>query len=431
MGNDGIGAIDLGDKRRTVRLCEFLDKASQNYQSSIAQLGQNKHTSKAYYRLLENPNLDKNIVLDEHVKAVQHRIKEHKTVLCIQDTSELDYSSKPAIKGLGRLNYEARHGMYVHPTLTLTPEGVPLGITDLWTWARQPKEQPDIKESTRWVEGFERVCELAEHNLETRYVYVADREGDLLDIIRLAEQKQHIIDYLIRAKHARLLEDGSKLFDIGTVENELGQIQFQAPRGRGKPPRKVIQNVYAKRVQLKSKCWVTIIIAQETNPPAGSTAVVWRLLTNRLVKNLDDASELIDWYRKRWQIETLFNILKTGCKIEDRQLSSIEKLERVILLYLLISYRILLITMLARVEPKQRCEVFFSTDEWQIAYKIRYQKSPPTKAISLKEMVVIVAGFGGHLSRNSDGDAGVKTIWKGLMSLYHYVYAVNMTKNIK
>jgi hypothetical protein len=430
MGKDRTGAVELGDRRRTVRLCDFLDKASQNYQSSIAQLAQNKHTSKAYYRLLDNENLDKDVVLEEHIKSVQARAKEHKVVLCIQDTTELDYSSKPSIQGLGRLNYEARHGMYVHPTLMITPQGVPLGITDNWSWARQAKGEPDIKESTRWKEGYERVSELALDNPDTRYVYVADREGDLHDIIKIAEQNQYPADYLIRAKHSRLLHDGSKLFDICREETELGKIQFNAPRGRGKASRKVIQTAYAQRVTLKSGCQVTIIIAKENNPPAGSTAIVWRLLTNRSVQDLDQASELIDWYRKRWQIEILFNIFKTGCKIEERQLGTIVKLERLFILYLLISYRILLITMLARAEPKASCELLFDRDEWHIAYKIRYKKRPPAQPINLKEMVGIIAGFGGHLGRNGDGDAGAKTIWQGLLLLHSYDFAQNIINQI-
>ncbi|MBL0230124.1 MAG: hypothetical protein IPP76_04715 [Moraxellaceae bacterium] len=66
----------------------------------------------------------------------------------LQDTTELNYSSKQSIEGLGRLCYDAQHGMYVHPTLMVTPEGLPLGITDLWSWSRKPKGEIDIKEST-------------------------------------------------------------------------------------------------------------------------------------------------------------------------------------------------------------------------------------------------------------------------------------------
>ena len=430
MGNDRTGGVDLGDRRRTIRLCEFLDRASQNYQSSIAQLSDNTHTSKAYYRLLDNDHVDKNIILEEHVKAVQHRAAEHPTVLCIQDTTELDYSTKPSIKGLGRLNYEARLGMYIHPTLMVTPQGVPLGITDLWSWARKPKNEPDIIESARWKEGYERVCELAQDNPKTRYIYVADREGDLLDIIDLSEKLGHPADYLLRAKHSRLLEDGSKLFDITTEQHQLGQISFNAPRGRGKAARTVHQTIYTRSVRLKSGHQVSILIAKELNPPVGSQSITWRLITNRGITSLEQASELIDWYRKRWLIETLFNILKTGCRIEDRQLGKIERLERLFLMYLMISYRILMMTMLVRLEPSQSCELLFSRDEWQVAYTIRYRKKPPTKPLSLHDMVLIVSGFGGHLGRKGDGDAGAKTIWQGLLKLYDYTYSVNIVNQV-
>lgn len=45
-------------------------------------------------------------------------------------------------------------------------------------------------------------------------------------------------------------------------------------------------------------------------------------------------------------------------------------------------------------------------------------------------MVDIVSGFGGHLGRDGDGDAGAKTIWKGLLSLHTYVFSLNIINNI-
>lgn len=119
----------------------FQTQQVKKLDSSIAQLSKNKHTSKAYYRLIKNLNLDKNIILEEYLKSVQARAKEHDTVLCIQDTTELDYSNKPATQGLGRLNYDARKGMYAHPTLMVTPVGVPLGITDMQSVGKTTQRQ--------------------------------------------------------------------------------------------------------------------------------------------------------------------------------------------------------------------------------------------------------------------------------------------------
>lgn len=53
----------------------------------------------------------------------------------------------------------------------------------------------------------------------------------------------------------------------------------------------------------------------------------WRLLSNRQVGTLEQAVELIDWYRARWEIELFFLILKEGCRIEALQLGSAERIE--------------------------------------------------------------------------------------------------------
>ena len=55
-------------------------------------------------------------------------------LLCLQDTTEFDYRGQ-TIEGLGPLSYEARRGLYLHPTYVVTPEREPLGVINAWTWA--------------------------------------------------------------------------------------------------------------------------------------------------------------------------------------------------------------------------------------------------------------------------------------------------------
>ena len=82
----------------------------------------------------------------------------------LQDTTELDFNGK-RIDGLGPLSYGAQRGLYVHPTYAVSTDRDPWGVLDAWMWAREPKDangqRPGIKESTRCVEGYERVAELA------------------------------------------------------------------------------------------------------------------------------------------------------------------------------------------------------------------------------------------------------------------------------
>ena len=121
----------------------------------------------------------------------------------LQDTTELDFNGQ-RIDGLGPLSYEAQRGLYVHPTYAVSTDREPLGVLDAWMWAREPKDangqRPGIKESTRWVEGYERVAELAAEVPDTRLVYVADRESDMIELMARAGELDTPADWLMKRK---------------------------------------------------------------------------------------------------------------------------------------------------------------------------------------------------------------------------------------
>ncbi len=162
----------------TKRLVRLADDLSANPTQSIPVACGGWAETKAAYRLLDNDALDWPALLGAHSQPTVARMAVQERVLCLQDTTELDFTSQPGIAGLGRLTYERQHGMYLHPTLAVSESGVALGVLDAWMWARRPKGEADVPESLRWVEGYERVAELAGQIPSTRLVYVADREGD-------------------------------------------------------------------------------------------------------------------------------------------------------------------------------------------------------------------------------------------------------------
>lgn len=94
-----------------------------------------------------------------------------------------------------------------------------------------------------------------------------------------------------------------------------------APRTKA---RVVRQHLWARRVDLpagKNKTVsATCIVAREYGALAGVKPIEWRLLTNRAATDAAAVSELIDWYRARWEIAMLFNVLKNGCCVEEVQL---------------------------------------------------------------------------------------------------------------
>ena len=82
------------------------------------------------------------------------------------------------------------------------------------------------------------------------------------------------------------------------------------------------------------------IVAREMQPAADDKPVEWRLLTNLPARSLEQAAQMSDWYRARWEIEMFFHILKNGCRIEALQLGSIEKIQRALVLYMVVAWRI-------------------------------------------------------------------------------------------
>ncbi len=47
-------------------------------------------------------------------------------------------------------------------------------------------------------------------------------------------------------------------------------------------------------------------------PTRRRKTILWRLLSNRLVETLEQASEMIDWYRRSRLIEIFFGFLKAA-----------------------------------------------------------------------------------------------------------------------
>lgn len=378
----------------------------------------------AAYRFFDNASIDWRAIMAPHWEQTEQRMAAQSVVLCLQDTTELDFNGQDAF-GLGPLSYEAQRGMYLHPTYAVTPLREPLGIMDAWMWAREKKDKSGIrggpKESLRWVEGYERIAETAAHLPQTRLIYVADREADLMPLMLRAQELGTPADWLVRAKHNRCLPDGDKLWQHTGAGEPVGEITFEMPARHGVKARTVRQQVWVRKVDLptgkgKDKTVsVTCVIACEIDAPVGTKPIEWRLLTNREVGTLAAAVELIEWYRARWEIEILFNVLKNACKVEALQLGSIEKLERALALFMVVAWRIAHLMRLGRTCPDLDAELFFDPDEIQAAYLL-HDKLPPAKP-TLNEVLRRIACIGGFLARKGDGEPGVKTIWLGLQDV--------------
>ena len=126
--------------------------------------------------------------------------------------------------------------------------------------------------------------------------------------------------------------------------------------------------------------------------------------------------KLIEWYRARWEIEILFNVLKNGCQVEELQLGSIERLERALALFLVVAWRVTHLMRLGRTCPDLDARLFFDPDEIRAAYLLTKIRAPAQP--KLNDVLPLIARLGGFLGRKSDGEPGAETIWKGLTKVH-------------
>jgi len=415
--------LDLGDVRLNKRARTLMQRLSSKPTVGIPQACQSWGETIAAYRFFDNDEIQWEAILEPHWRQTEQRMAAEPIVLCLQDTTELDFNARQAT-GLGPLSYEAQRGMYLHPTYAITPGRLPLGVLDAWMWARAPKDaqghRGGIKESQRWIEGYERIAERALSLPQTRLVYVADREADMIALMERAQQLGTPADWLIRATHDRALPEGAKLWVHTSEGPALGEIEFTMGSRQELKKRQVRQQIWLRQVELPAgqgrSVTVSCLIAREVDPPAGVKPVEWRLLTNRQATSLQEAIELIDWYRARWEIEMLFNVLKNGCRVEALQLGAIERLERALALFLVVAWRIAYLMRMGRSCPDLDAALFFDADEIRGAYLLAEVKQPDKP--KLDEVLRLIARLGGFLGRKGDGEPGVKAIWLGLKEVH-------------
>lgn len=443
-----LTTADLGDKRLNRRLGDILESLGGKPSLSIPSACKGWAETKAAYRFISNKRVTAQKVLKPHYEATLERMRLEKIVLLPQDTTELDYTGKSDIEGLGYIaQHKKRRGFYLHPTLAVTPERVCLGVVDANMWARKEfgikkdrnNKRIEEKESFRWLESFRIAEKIADELPETKIVSIADREGDIYEFFMetagvRAGSGAH---WLIRSTQDRCTLKGdnkaqAKLWE--TVQNAavVGTVEFDMPAGRGRKARHVRQEVRMAEVKLKgvrrkgktlASLKVNAVLALEVGVPAGEEAVEWLLLTSCPVADGVQALEIIQWYLCRWQIEIFFKVLKVGCEVEELQLESLKRLEICIALYMMVAWRILFVTMQGRQYPDLPCDRLFEESEWKAVYMVIHKEKPPGEPPSLDKMVRMIATLGGFLDRKGDGYPGVQTIWIGMQRMRDFTYS--------
>jgi hypothetical protein len=94
-------------------------------------------------------------------------------------------------------------------------------------------------------------------------------------------------------------------------------------------------------------------------------------------------------------------VLKTGCKVEALQLSQMGRVERALVLYMILAWRIARLMRLGRTCPDLGASLFFHADEIRGAY-LPMKKARATSPSTLNQMISLIASLDGFLGRKSD-----------------------------
>lgn len=433
-----FGGCNLPDARLQSRLYSMARDFYARPTANITHACASRAKVKAAYRFLDHEMTTMDTLLEPHYRATEARVKQENIVLAVQDSTSLNYTAHAATEGMGLIGstLDGPQGLHLHSTLAFSTEGTPLGFLDAQCWARKPEDfgkkakrhtaPIEEKESFKWLKSYRAAADVQTRCSNTTLVSVGDREADIYALFDEAIKSSDGPKLLVRAKNNRKLQDEQARLWETMLAREVDGIQvLGVPRQGSRAAREARMEIRYAAVNLAPtrECGggpvpVWVVLAQEQDAPAGVTPLEWMLLTTMPVTNFDQAIEKLKWYALRWGIEVFHRTLKSGCRIEQRQLGNADRIEACLAIDMVVAWRIYYLNKLGRETPQAPCTVYFDEAEWK-ALMVFTTKNPvpPAQPPTLREAIRRVAGLGGFLGRKSDGEPGTQTLWIGLQRL--------------
>jgi hypothetical protein len=313
-----------------------------------------------------------------------------------------------------------------HTTLAVSETGIPLGVLEQQVWVRPEAKRPDRhqrafddKESYKWVAGLPDASTQA---LLPEAVVISDRESPIYEY--MDELIERDLNFVLRAMQGRgFTLEGHEVFATLSAQPVQACQTLSLARRPDRDPRDAqvelrFNSLTLKRPQRSAarRASLTLYAVEviEPHPPPDEVPVHWVLLTSLPVATLDHASTVLRYYTYRWLIERFHFVLKSGCKLEDRQLREVSRLERLLAVFSQVAWMLLRLTYQARLTPDAPCTLILQPHEWQALYAFHHRSQRlPAQPPSLRQATLWIAQLGGFLARKPDGGPGVKVLWRG------------------
>jgi hypothetical protein len=442
-----FGGVQLHDLRRSKRAVQVASNLAENPLGSLpAQMHTWKET-KALYRLLDEPDVTFAALMYPHLQQTREQAMSSPVVLLVQDTTDIDLSHRHKISGVGQIGNERGRGFFIQTVLAVRPQSREvLGCMAQEPFVRVPAPEGEqrhqrlkreARESDVWIRQVHTIGMPAAGSI---WVHVGDRGADMFPFFQACQATQ--THFLVRAAQNRRVEvcEDEITYALTLARSWPSQASraLEVPARHGHPARSTqLQLAFGQMTLLpprneprasKDPMRVWVIRVWEEQAPEGEEPLEWILLTSVPTTTPAEAWERVDWYGHRWLAEDYHQCLKSGCRIEQRQLQSVDGLMRLLGLLSPLAVRLLQIRGFARSEPERPAHEVIEPLLLAVVAQ-RSGHSPATMTIG--SFWTEVARLGGYLARSHDGPPGWRTIWKGWLSLQTFLDGVHFAFHLR
>jgi hypothetical protein len=428
-----FGACDLGDTRRTCRLVKFASQVAADPDASTPGQTEQWSDLKAAYRLIDNEHVTFDAIAGPHWQTTRQQATGTYLISC--DTTEIDFGWDNEATGLGPLGRGSGRGFLLHSGLMIHAETEEvIGLAGQKIRHRKPAPKKESctrrlardRESLVWGELIDQIGPPAEG---VCFIDLCDRGADNFEvfcklllnhhdwIVRAARlnrfvtyqgQEMPLADCLIKLPLAGTYKlsyrSGEQGWRTAQIEVRFGTVMMPAPRQK---------SPWLRALGITTM-GMNVVEVREVKAPKGVEALHWVLLTSLPVTTFDAAWTVIEYYEKRPIVEEFHKALKTGCRVEERQYETSERLETITALLSVTAVRLLQLRNASRATPERPASEVVPPHWVKMLSCLRGGREIKT----VHEFYRQLAGLGGHMLRKGDGKPGWITLWRGFEKLH-------------
>src|SRR5712691_1576840 len=360
-------------------------------------------------------------LMQPHFQQTRKQATSSPVILLVQDTTDIDLSHRRKISGVGQIGNERGRGFFVQTVLAVRPERREvLGCIAQEPFVRIPAPEGEQRYQRRKREGREtdvwmrQVQAIGTAAPGWSWVHVGDRGADMFEFFQACRSTQ--THFLVRAAQNRRVQESDEEVSYALTQARAFPSQasrpFEVPARHGRQGRSThLQLAFGQMTLLpprnapresREPLTVCIIRVWEKQARDAEEPLEWVLVTSVPTTTLEQAWERVEWYRHRWLVEDYHQCLKSGCRMEERQLQTVDGLVRLLGLLSPLAVRLLQLRGYARSDPERPAHEVMEPRR-RAGRAERSGQAPATRTVGT--CWTEGARLGGDRARSHDGPA--------------------------